>query len=353
MPSERPAHCARGAAAYNLSMRLCRLAIAACFLAAPAAHAAWEWTLSDDLTLGKDRYTSNTVDLAVAPSRAFGGDVSYGVNSTATPAEDSSRSGGFGLWVAPGERATFSLNGSRYEGARGEVYDRLGNYVAETADRQETGTLSGTFSYRLIAPGNPDDPPSFWLTGSLGVFGGGHRVPVWTRSPDGSDTNWGKFRIGDRGPSAGLSAGRGGTSGGVSFRSHTYTFTKPPDSPPLVFLALLRTSVSSALYGLPLKETTVSLAQRFLGALTADASVTSETLATNLEVVVLRNRFGRPMGITISPVSDSKATTVAATLSWDAAAWMSLRAGGFASRQRSPAGTTTSTYGTAGVSLFF
>ncbi len=314
-----------------------------------AARAEWQSSLSDDVTLGKDRYTANTVDLSVAPSRSFGGDLSIGVNKTASPVKDSTNSGGVGLWFNPGPNSSVSFNGSRYQGVHGAVYDLDGGYLGDAPDRQVSSSLGGTFTYKFLRPENPDEEGGVTFSGSAGLFFGGHTIPVWTQTPGGIPKHPGNYRIGDRGLTLGLVLGAGNTSAGLSGRFHKYSFPTLATLPPKVFLYLLNTSVNSAIYGLPMSETTVYLAQRFLGSLTADAAVTFEKLSTDLDVQTGMGKMGRMTITGVTPVTDSNARTVSLTLSWDAASWLSLRAGGFSTKQD----TSTSNYGTAGVSVYF
>jgi len=308
-----------------------------------------EWTLYDDLTLGRDRYSSNTVDLGVAPVPEASADLSFGTTRSNTPVSDSTHQFGIGLWGEAGPAVTISANYLGYTGDKASVLNGFGDVVGEVNDRIKTATFGGKIGIRLLRPGENDEIPVA-LRLDLGMMGGRETMPIYVALPPLSPTlppppprKLGRtYDIRDREYTAGLYWKVDATSVTATYSRHHYTdnmnaieeaFDALTRNRPVLrrmlagLLEGIRYNTQSVAQGQPKYDSCVSLTQRFL----RDWAITA---SFDYQEMTERGALAREPG---------------ADLAWEAASWIEVRLGGFVVNQF---GKKTR-YATAGVSLFF
>jgi hypothetical protein len=307
------------------------------------APAKTEWSLSDDVTLGRDRYSTNTADLGVAPKPEISADLSFGASRSTTPVSDTMRQFGIGIRGDASPVVTISGSYRGFTGDKAAVLNVFGDVVGESSDRIRNGTLGAKIGLKFLSPGEEDETPVS-LRLDLGVTGGRETIPLWIGTP--VRVTWRKLResyvIRDTEYSAGLSGKIGGMALNASYARHHYrdnidaltrAFEAAAAGRPLPtllmrnILAGIRYNVSTAAQGQPKYDSYVSLTGRFLHdwALTVSFDYAEMT---------------KPGALAREP---------GAELAWDAASWLAVRIGGYVVNQF---GKKTR-YATAGVTFYF
>jgi len=153
-------------------------------LVAGSASAVMQYTLSDNYSSGPGGFAYNNLYFEAEPSREFSLDIYTGRTHTNNPNPDTTRSLGFGGWMALTPKLDLAVDYNVYNGARAQVW-RLPTLeaVGESSKRERVGTLTGTLGLDLLkdasGAGEGEGAPETSAKLSLGAGSGNLVTPIF------------------------------------------------------------------------------------------------------------------------------------------------------------------------------
>jgi hypothetical protein len=330
------------------------LVIAACLsgVGFPVAAMEMEWTASDDLTLGPDKYRSDTAELGLASTDDFSGYFNLGVSRTVTPFQDTTGSIGLGLMVGLSKSASISFNCSGYQGAKASIVNPATNeIVGEAGKRRTSGSLGAALEWKFVNITGEEDADRRMLKGTFGLSAGRHDIPLWTGETVETASQVSIYRISDTGITAGLAGSIGNTGAGLTVINHSYKFPSPAgDLRPRQAALLLRlppASVTTSVQGLPSTIYTVVLKQRLPWGFRLRGSYDYETLIRNPDTSEVLE--GKKIRVVVKGNPDGIARISTVELSWEPVPWAEVTGGSYWINEDH----VNSRYTTLGLSLYF